>query len=63
MTKGEFKSRLAAIGWAQKDFAEYFGLPANTVSRWGLAGQVETFPAWVGPALGLIEAQYSNLEE
>lgn len=56
MTKAEFKSRLRSIGWTQRDFAGYFRLPENTVSRWGLAGQVETFPPWVEPALSLIEA-------
>lgn len=57
VTKSDFKGRLRSIGWTQRDFAAYFGLPANTVCRWGSPGQVETFPPWVEPALALIEKQ------
>lgn len=55
LTREQFRSRLAAIGMTQVEFAERVGTNHTTVSGWGAAGQ-PAIPGYVPALLDAWEA-------
>lgn len=51
MTKEQFESALAALGWKGSDFCRMAGVQRNTPSRW--RNGETPIPAWVEKYLGM----------